>query len=188
MKNLAVSLSLLVAACLLVGSTISCAADDAAALKAGDTAPDFKLEGSDGKTYELKDFAGKQAVVIAWYPKAFTGGCTIECKNMKENGEAIRAFDVAYFTASTDTAEDNKKFAESLELDYPILSDPEKTTAKAYGVLGVGGYAKRHTIYIGADGKIKHVETKVDVKNTAKDIADKLKELDVPAKSEKSKS
>ena len=58
----------------------------AADLKAGDAAPDFKLQGSDGKTYSLADFKGKQAVVIAWFPKAFTGGCTAECKHLKAEG------------------------------------------------------------------------------------------------------
>ena len=88
---------------------------NAAELKVGDRAPDFKLPGSDGKTYSLKDFAGKKAVVIAWFPKAFTGGCTAECKSMKEDGEAIRKFDAAYFTASVDTPAENKKFAEHVE-------------------------------------------------------------------------
>ena len=70
----------------------------------------------------------------------------------------MRAFDVAYFTASVDDAETNKKFAESLELDYPILSDPGKKVAEAYGVLK-SGYAARHTIYIGTDGKVLHVNS-----------------------------
>src|SRR5580700_11438816 len=80
-------------------------------LKVGDDAPPFKLKGSDGKTYELKDFAGKQAVVLAWFPKAFTGGCTIECKKFQEEGAAIKKYDVAYFTCSVDTPEQNTKFA-----------------------------------------------------------------------------
>ena len=84
-------------------------------LKPGDKAPDFSLQGTDGKTYKLSDLAGK-TVVVAWFPKAFTGGCTKECKSLKESGEAIRAFDVTYFAASVDDEATNKKFAESLEL------------------------------------------------------------------------
>jgi peroxiredoxin Q/BCP len=57
-----------------VGLLLSCGASPAAELKAGDPAPDFALAGSDGKTYKLSDFQGKQAVVLAWFPKAFTGG------------------------------------------------------------------------------------------------------------------
>src|SRR4051794_15508686 len=77
----------------------------AEALKPGDPAPDFSLPGSDGKTYKLSDFKGKQAVVLAWFPKAFTGGCTAECKSLRASGEEIRKFDAAYFTASCDTPE-----------------------------------------------------------------------------------
>ena len=107
----------------------------AADLKVGDPAPDFSLKGSDGKTYELKDFKGKQAVVLAWFPKAFTGGCTKECKSFQTDSKAIKAFDVAYFTASVDTPEKNADFAESLGVkDYAILADPTRETAKAYGV------------------------------------------------------
>ena len=155
----------------------------AAELKVGDKAPDFKLPGSDGKTYSLKDFAGKKAVVIAWFPKAFTGGCTAECKSMKEDGETIREFEVGYFTASTDTPEENKKFAKSLELDYQILSDPSKKVAEAYGVVDEKRpVARRWTFYIGKDGKILHIDKEVQPKSHAKDIAAKLKELGVEKK------
>ena len=157
----------------------------AAELKAGDPAPDFKLQGSDGKTYSLADFKGKQAVVIAWFPKAFTGGCTTECKAMRADGAAIRKFDVAYFTASVDSADGEKgntAFAKSLELDYPILSDPKKDTAKALGVLNEKGMASRWTYYIGKDGKILHVDKAVKPASHATDIAAKLKELGVAEK------
>ena len=107
----------------------------AAELKVGDKAPEFTMQGSDGKTYTLEQFKGKSGVVIAWFPKAFTGGCTKECKSFRANSEALKDLNVAYFTASVDTPEQNKKFAESLDLDYPILSDPDKTVAKAYGVM-----------------------------------------------------
>lgn len=56
----------------------------AAALEVGDMAPDFSLPGSDGKTYQLSDYRGKQAVVLAWFPKAYTYGCTIECKSLAD--------------------------------------------------------------------------------------------------------
>src|ERR1700734_3016746 len=103
----------------LIGSGRPAVADD---LKVGDKAPAFSLPGTDGKTYSLDDFKGKKAVVIAWYPKAFTGGCTAECKSIRENSERLKPLNVAYFTASVDTPDLNKKFAESLMLDYPILS------------------------------------------------------------------
>jgi thioredoxin-dependent peroxiredoxin len=117
---------------LLVGGPAGAADGE---LKVGDKAPDFSLPGSDGKTYSLADFKGKQAVVIAWFPKAFTGGCTKECKSIHANADALKKLHIAYFTASVDTPEQNKKFAESLALDYPILSDPDRKVAKEYGVV-----------------------------------------------------
>lgn len=156
-------------------------------LKAGDAAPDFELKGSDGKTYKLAELLKtNKAVVVAWFPRAFTGGCTKECKSMKENSASLKGLDVAYFTASTDPVEGakgNKAFAESLSLDYPILSDPDGKVAKAYGILKPDGKAaNRVTFYIGADGKISHVDSAVKTDSHGADIAAKLKELGVGAK------
>jgi thioredoxin-dependent peroxiredoxin len=155
-------------------------------VKAGDVAPNFSLKASDGKTYKLSDFKGKQAVVIAWFPKAFTGGCTAECKSMKEHSAALKKMDAAYFTASVDAVEGekgNKAFAESLSLDYPILSDPDKGTAKAYGVLNAErGFAQRWTYYIGKDGKVLFVDKAIKTGTAGADVVAKLKELGVPEK------
>ena len=153
-----------------------------AALQPGDAAPDFKLKGSDGKTYELSDFKGKKPVVLAWFPKAFTSGCTKECRAMKEQGEQIRKYDVAYFTASVDDPETNKKFAESLNVDYPILADPTRETAKAYGVLNERNMANRWTFYIDKEGKIAAIDKKINTTESGNDVAAKLKELGVAAK------
>lgn len=154
----------------------------AAELKPGDAAPDFKLQGSDGKMYQLSDFKGKKAVVLAWFPKAFTPGCTAECKAMREQGDVLRKTEATYFTASVDDAETNKKFAESLMLDYPILADPTKETAKAYGVLNDRGMANRWTFYIAKDGKISHIDKQVKPAQHGNDIAAKLKELNTSSK------
>jgi thioredoxin-dependent peroxiredoxin len=176
-------LFLLTAIGIAMTSNLTSAELAAAELKAGDTAPDFSLAGSDGKTYKLADFEDKQAVVVAWFPKAFTGGCTKQCTSFREDGAAIRKYDVAYFTASTDEAELNKKFAESLKADYPILSDPTMETAKAYGVLKEGGKtANRWTFYIGKNGKILYVDKSVNAADHANDVAKKLGELGVEAK------
>ena len=164
---------------LLIGPPMSTAAE----LKVGDEAPDFTMVGSDGKTYKLSEFKGKQAVVVAWYPRAFTGGCTKECKAFKEQGSAIREYEVAYFTASNDPADKNKKFAESLGVDYPILSDPDSSVAKAYGVLNSAGTAaQRWTFYIGADGKILHIDKAVKTESHGTDVAARLGELGVAKK------
>jgi thioredoxin-dependent peroxiredoxin len=152
-------------------------------LKVGDTAPEFKLRGSDGKMYKLSDFRGKQAVVLAWFPKAFTPGCTSECTNFAASGADLKRFDVAYFTISVDKPEKNKEFAKSVGADYPILSDPRHDAADAYGVMGLGQmWANRWTFYIGADGKILYIDKKVRPKTHAEDVAKKLEELGVAKK------
>lgn len=156
---------------------------EAAELQVGQPAPAFAMQGSDGKMYRLEDFVGKQAVVIAWFPRAFTGGCTAECKSMREHGEAIRQYNVAYFTASTDPVEKNKAFAESLGLDYPILCDPTGENAQAFGVLKPGGNAAaRVTFYIGEDGKLLAIDDAVKTGSHGSDIAAQLDVLGVEKK------
>src|SRR5215204_5512333 len=170
-----------------------------AEVKVGDMAPDFSLQASDGKTYKLSDFKGKKAVVVAWFPKAFTQRCTIECKSLAENGDKIRMYDVAYFMASTDTLEDNTKFAketkvtlqsrgggpativEKKEADFPLLADPTKEVAGKYGVLMANGQvANRWTFYIDKNGKIAYIEKTVKPATSAEDMVAKLGELKVP--------
>lgn len=152
-----------------------------AELKAGDAAPDFSLPGSDGKTYKLSDYRGKQAVVLAWFPKAFTPGCTTECKVFAAGGQKLKQFDVAYFTVSVDRPEKNQEFAASVGADYPILSDPGGEVARAYGVTGpVQKWASRWTFYIGADGKILYIDKHVKTSTHADDVAAQLAELGVP--------
>ena len=152
-------------------------------LKVGDKAPNFELQASDGKTYKLSDFAGKQAVVLAWFPAAFTQGCTIECKSLAENGDKIRMYDVAYFMASVDDPETNKKFAEQEMANFPMLSDPDRKVGTAYGVVtSPTGVAKRWTFYIGPDGKILYIEKNVKTETAGADLAAKLAELNVKKK------
>lgn len=149
-------------------------------LKVGDMAPDFKLQATDGKTYTLSSFKGKQAVVVAWFPKAFTQGCTIECKSLAEHGDMIRKYNVAYFMASVDAldgAQGSKAFAETHKADFPLLADPTKETATAYGVLSERGFANRWTFYIGKDGRIQAIEKAVRPATSAEDMAAKLGEL-----------
>src|SRR6266850_4196798 len=161
-------------------------------LKVGDQAPNFKLQATDGKTYQLSDFKGKRPVVLAWFPAAFTRGCTIECKSLAENGDKIKMYDVTYFMASVDPIEKNKEFAKATtvklgdqevtkkEADFPLLSDPTKDTAKAYGVLSERGTAMRWTFYVDKTGKISYIEKTVKPDTSAEDMITKLAELKVP--------
>ncbi len=180
MRNLISCLTLVV--CVVTpGFATNAVAQDA--IKVGAAAPEFDMKGSDGKTYKAKDFVGKQAVIIAWFPRAFTGGCTKECKSMKDSGELLKGYDVSYFTASTDPVEQNAKFAKSLDLDYPILCDPDGKNAKMFGVLKPDGKAaNRVTIIIGKDGKILSVDDMVKTETHGKDLADQLAKLGVAKK------
>lgn len=149
-----------------------------AAAKVGDAAPDFSLTGSDGRTYRLADLKGKKGVILAWFPKAFTGFCTAECKSLRESGGEIAKAGVAVFAVSVDDAATNKKFAESLGLDYPILSDPTKATARAYGVLnGANGLAQRWTFFIGKDGRIAAIDESVQPTTHGKSVAEQAVKL-----------
>jgi thioredoxin-dependent peroxiredoxin len=178
--------SAMVVAAMLMMAATGGAQTPAPELKVGDPAPDFTLQASDGKTYKLSDFKGKQAVVLAWFPKAFTQGCTIECKSLAEHGDMIKKYNVKYFMASVDPIEGeqgNKAFAAAHKADFPLLSDPDKKTAEAYGVLNPKGMANRWTFYIGKDGKVLAVDKTVKPATSAEDMAAKLGELKVdPAK------
>jgi peroxiredoxin Q/BCP len=167
-------------ACWAAGAAWSAAAE----LQVGDKAPDFTLSASDGKTYKLSEFKGKKGVVLAWFPKAFTTGCTIECRSLAANGARLREYDVAYFMASADPVDGekgNKAFAESEKADFPILSDPTKEVAGAYGVLHPErGFPMRWTFYIDKEGRIAAIDKAVKPPSSAEDMIAKLDELKVP--------
>lgn len=91
----------------------------------------------------------------------------------------MRGLNVTYFAASVDSADVNARFAESLAVAYPILSDTTKDVARAYGVLAPSGYASRWTFYIGADGRILDIDKKVSAASHGRDVVAKLTELRV---------
>ena len=177
----------LVLATLFAAGAGLAASAQAADLKVGDPAPNFTLKASDGKTYKLSDFKGKQAVVLAWFPAAFTSGCTIECKSLAEKGDLIRKYDVTYFMASVDALEGEKgniAFAQAHKADFPLLSDPTKEAATAYGVLNPRGIASRWTFYIDKNGTISYIdkEANAHLATSAEFMAAKLGELKVAEK------
>lgn len=145
-------------------------------LKVGDTAPDFSLLNEDGLPVRLKDYLGKKNVVLYFYPKDFTSGCTTEACSLRDNYNQFEEKNAVVIGVSLDTTESHKRFSEENKLPFPILSDRSKEVAKAYGVLGLGGLmTKRVTFIINKDGKITHIFPKVDVKSHSEEI---LKALD----------
>ena len=89
----------------------------------------------------------------------------------------MRRLGVRFFAASVDSVETNTKFAASLGIDYPILSDPTKEVAEAYGVLAPSGYASRWTVYIGADGRILDIDKKVSAGSHGGDMVARLTDI-----------
>ena len=174
MKNLLSRCTLLI----LLSSCFSVLATD---LKVGDPAPNFKLQATNGDFYQLSDYKNKQAVVLAWYPMANTRGCTIECRSLVEQGHLIREFNVSYFMASVDPLDKNRAFAKETNADFPMLSDPTKSTAKAYDVLNLFRVASRVTFYISKEGTILKIDEEINPKTAAEDIAKNLEILKVEA-------
>ncbi|MBA6264409.1 MAG: redoxin domain-containing protein [Colwellia sp.] len=148
-------------------------------LKVGEQAPNFKLQATNGDYYQLSDYKGKQAVVLAWYPMANTRGCTIECKSLVEKGHLIREYNASYFMASVDPLDDNRDFAKKTGADFPMLSDPSKEAAKAYDVLNIMRVASRVTFYISKDGQILKIDEDISPKTAAEDIASNLEMLKI---------
>ena len=148
-----------------------------AAPQEGDLAPNFELQASDDEIYTLAQFRGKQPVVISFFPKAFTGGWTAQCKALRDSDREIKNYDVAYFMASTDTLEDNTGFAEKNGATFPILADPNKTMCEAYGVLSARGYANRWTFYIDKAGVIQKIDKQVNVREAGKQLVENMDAL-----------
>lgn len=127
-------------------------------LKVGDQAPAFSLPSSQGKTVSLSDYAGKQTLVVAFFPKAFTGGCT---KEMTSYGEQFKSFTTEgahVVGVSMDNIEEQTKFAQSLKLPFDLLSDEKGAATEAFGVKSdKGPYANRVTFVIDKGGKITEV-------------------------------
>ena len=134
-------------------------------LKVGDRAPNFTLMDEKGQPRSLKDYLGKKVVVLYFYPKDFTSGCTVEAQSFRDDYGLYEGKGSAVIGVSLDTKESHAKFSQKHNLQFPLLSDSGKEVAKAYGVLGMGGITtKRVTFVINKGGYISRIFTKVDVK------------------------
>lgn len=138
------------------------------ALSVGMEAPAFTAKDADGNTVSLSDLAGK-TVVLYFYPKDDTPGCTKEAQSFRDNYAEYQGKDMVVLGVSTDDEASHKLFQEKYGLPFQLLADPDKTITKAYDVDG-GGYAKRVTYIIDGDGKIAHVDEAVKTATHAQDI------------------
>jgi peroxiredoxin len=128
-------------------------------LKVGDTAPDFTLNSTKGGKVSLSEFKGKSTVVLAFFPAAFTGGCTKEMQSYHADIAKFEGMGAKVFGISTDNTPSQKYWAtEVLKVDVPLLSDFSKKTSETYGVLQSSGVANRSTFVVDPDGKIQYIE------------------------------
>jgi len=144
-------------------------------LKIGDEAPDFELQNQNGDVVKLSDFRGK-TVVIYFYPKDFTTGCTAEAKDFNQNIEYILSKGVKVIGISSDSVDSHRKFSQKLGLKFDLLSDPERKVIKAYGAQ-VGNRTRRITYIINKEGKVAFVFPKVVPVGHSQEVLKKLEEL-----------
>ena len=139
-------------------------------LEAGDKAPDFSVEDQDGNTVKLSDFIGKK-LVLFFYPKASTPGCTAEACNLRDNWERFQEKGYAILGVSADTQKKQSNFKNKYEFPFPLLADEDKEVIQAYGVWGSKKFMgkeydgiHRTTFIIDEEGKIEEVIKKVKTK------------------------
>ena len=150
-------------------------------LKVGDEAPDFKLKSDQDEEVSLKDFLGKSDVVLYFYPKDNTSGCTKEACSFRDNIQPIQAKNAVVLGISPDSLKSHQNFISKQNLNFTLLSDPDHEVAEAYGAWGEKSmYGKKYmgilrtTFVIGKDGKIKHVFEKVKPEGHAREVLEVL--------------
>ncbi len=144
-------------------------------LQPGAEAPDFSVNDHNGNAVNLKDFRGKK-IVLWFYPKADTPGCTMEGQGFRDDFEKFEEKGIQIFGVSLDNENDNKAFAEKYSFPYPLLCDVGKDIAAAYHAVKNkdDGYAARISYVIGEDGKILESIENVDTKNHSNDLCSRL--------------
>lgn len=143
----------------------------------GSPAPDFTLASDDGSTVTLSAFRGTR-VVLYFYPKDDTSGCTVEACEFRDAGDTFRRADTVVIGVSPDPVKSHSKFRAKYALDFPLLADEDHAVAEAYGVwveksmygrkyMGI----ERSTFLIGVDGRIEKIWRKVTPKGHAAEVA-----------------
>jgi peroxiredoxin Q/BCP len=149
-------------------------------LKAGLAAPDFSAKDQDGKDVSLSQYSGK-TVVLYFYPKDDTPGCTAEACDFRDNYQGLIAKGIAVLGVSADDEKSHLKFATKHSLPFPLIADADKKIVEAYGVwVEKNMYGKKYmgiarkTFIINGDGIIEHVLDKVDTKNATAQVLELL--------------
>jgi peroxiredoxin Q/BCP len=175
-----------IAAAALAGlfGAVALAAD--APPKEGSPAPDINLpatqvekalpDAKGTKTLKLSDLKGKKNVVLFFYPKAMTSGCTVESCGFRDVADKLAKLDTVVIGISVDKLEDQQKFTDKEHLNFPLFAYTDKEATKAYGALSARGSASRYTFVIDKEGMIRKVYTTVTPKNHPEEVVKFVKE------------
>lgn len=147
------------------------------ALSEGDLAPPVQLKNQRGEEIDLSSVLKENAVVLYFYPKDDTPGCTLEAKDFRDRLPEIEALGAKVFGVSLDSVDSHAAFAEKFELNFDILADTDHSVSRAYGVLGMyetTPIAQRTTFLIGKDGTIKKIFRNVDVSVHGEEVVQAL--------------
>ena len=152
--------------------------------KPGHLAPTFTLTNQNGDEVSLKDFLGKKYVVLYFYPKAMTPGCTVQACGLRDSLQSLEQFEAVALGVSPDPVTRLKKFEEKEELNFTLLSDEDHALANKYGVWGLKKFMGREflgiirtTFIIDKEGRVVHVMDKVKTKTHHDDVVKILTEL-----------
>ena len=139
-----------------------------------DNAADFNLDGSDGKRHSLSEFNGKY-LVLYFYPKDNTPGCTIEAKEFNKHLQELKSLNAAVVGVSKDDLKSHGKFVEKCDLQFLLLSDSNSEVIRAYGDRGIFGVGTLRNTYLIKDGKVLKVFTKVKPNGHAEEVIEAIK-------------
>lgn len=139
-------------------------------LSVGDIAPDFTLKSASDEIYNLSDYKDKNLVVIYFYPKAGTPGCTKQACGIRDSWEQFKESDIVVLGISVDSKDALKSFIKDNNLNFPLLSDEKKEVSEAYGVLNNIGLDSRITFIVDKSGSIARIIRDVDVDTHADDV------------------
>lgn len=152
--------------------------------KVGNKAPAFTLLNQAGEKVSLKDFSGEKTVVLYFYPKAMTPGCTTQACGIRDNKAKFSRNDVVVLGVSPDAPAKLQKFREKEKLNFDLLSDEDHKIAEKYGVWGLKKFMGREymginriSFIIGKDGRLKHIMEKVKTKSHHDDVLEIVKGL-----------
>jgi len=126
-------------------------------ISAGDRAPDFELDSQDGGRVRLGDYRGKKNVVLYFYPKDFTSGCTAEARAFRDSYDEFRDGETEVLGVSGDSVESHRRFSRECGLPFHLLSDPGGELRDLYGVSSTMGIPGRVTFVIDKEGVVRHV-------------------------------